>query len=194
MIFSWTSSVMTMSGHNWLSVPRMAQFSATSPRVWCDGFHQAVLDGVVVQLPGSGVGLAAAQDVGQGLVGIATLPATPVSVPVVGGSVEQDAVEPGAVDEPPVGKTGEAAPGKEVVAGVPLAGQLEGFTLVRFMLQGFHAQRVAGALQGPLRQAPALGVMMVLSSDLICGTRTPRSWRSSHPGDVWHCERRTRVK
>ncbi|XP_043356567.1 uncharacterized protein LOC119846196 [Dermochelys coriacea] len=94
------------------------------PLARCDGFHQAVLDGVVAQLPGSGVGLAAAQDVGQGLVGVGALPSTFVSVPVADGSVEQDTVEPGAVDELPVGETGEAAPGKEMVAGVPLADSL----------------------------------------------------------------------
>ncbi|XP_073193460.1 uncharacterized protein [Lepidochelys kempii] len=110
------------------------------PQARCDGFHQAVLDGIVAQLLGSGVGLAAAQDVGQGLVGVATLPATLVSVPVADGSIERDAVEPGAVDEPPVSETGEAAPGKEAVAGVPLACQFEGFILVQFMLQGFHVQ------------------------------------------------------
>ncbi|CAM5175660.1 unnamed protein product [Eretmochelys imbricata] len=104
----------------------------------------------------------AAQDVGQGLVGVAALPATLVSVPMADGSVERDAVEPGAVDEPLVGEAGEAAPGEEVVAGVPLAGH-----------EWMAAFRVLSSR--PL----ALGVTMVLSSDLICGTRA----RSFPPPD-----------
>lgn len=69
------------------------------------------------ELPGSGVGLAAAQDMGKGLVLIAVPPALLVSVSVVDGTVEQQEVEMGPNDETSVSEACEVPMGHEVVAG-----------------------------------------------------------------------------
>lgn len=101
--------------------------------------------------PGSRVLFASTQDVGQGLVVIAALPAALVLVAVVDGSVEGNAVELGLVDEPPVGEPGETAPGEKVVVGVPLAGHLEHLALVWLPLEVLGIVAADGVFQGPFQ-------------------------------------------
>ncbi|EMP28123.1 hypothetical protein UY3_14773 [Chelonia mydas] len=85
-------------------------YSNLSHRGW-DGSGQSVMDGIVLQLPSSQMGLAATQVVEKHFIGVAALPTLLVPIPMADGSVQWDAVELGPVDEPPVGNLGEAAPG-----------------------------------------------------------------------------------
>lgn len=61
-----------------------------------------VLDSIVAQLPHTGMGLTGTQYVGEGLCLVAAASEPLASVPVPDGTVEQQAVDVGALDEAPI--------------------------------------------------------------------------------------------
>lgn len=86
-------------------------------------------------------GICSTQDVGEHLIFVATTPgcSSPgwisCPLPVVDGPAEQEAVGVYLVDESPFCQEGEVAARQEAVAGILLQGDLEGFALIRFLLQ-----------------------------------------------------------
>lgn len=68
-------------------------------------------------------------------------------------SIQQDTIELIPVDDSPVIKSGKTAPGKEVVAVIPLAHHLIGLALVRFLSQVFQVLPMDGTCEGPLQHS-----------------------------------------
>lgn len=73
-----------------------------------------------MQLPSSDMGLVVGQDMEQSLILLVTPLVPLVSVAVVDGTIEQEAVETGWMDESPACKVHEVSARHKVLAGTPL--------------------------------------------------------------------------